>query len=118
MRMRRERQALVETLKEREWDLCFFGHSLTHELAKQPTGFVAPNADFIWAVDSISMERSRSSVGSTQMWWHSFITPRCRFKRGSTSSLNDPKRYDTVAVTRPLVSLAWRARDHWWKLRA
>ncbi len=43
-RMRREQQALVETLKEREWDLCFFGHSLTHELAEQPTGFVAPNA--------------------------------------------------------------------------
>src|SRR5437868_7020539 len=48
-RMRREQRALVETLRKREWDLCFFGHSLKRELAQQPGGFVAPNADFIWA---------------------------------------------------------------------
>ena len=47
--MSREQQVQVETLKQREWDLCFFGHSLKHELAQQPIGFVAPNADFIWA---------------------------------------------------------------------
>ena len=48
-RMRREQHALVETLKQREWDMCFFGHSLTHELAGRPTGFLASNAEFIWA---------------------------------------------------------------------
>ena len=44
--------------------------------------------------------------------------PALSIQKGCTSSLNDPKWYDTVAVTRPLVSLARRARDHWWKLRA
>ena len=44
--------------------------------------------------------------------------PTLSIQKGCTSSLNDPKWYDTVAVTRPLVSLARRARDHWWKLRA
>jgi glycosyl transferase family 25 len=44
--------------------------------------------------------------------------PALSIQKGCTSSLNDPKWYDTVPVTRPLVSLARRARDHWWKLRA
>ena len=44
--------------------------------------------------------------------------PALSVQKGCTSSLNDPRWYDTVAVTRPLVSLARRARDHWWKLRA
>ena len=48
-RMCREQGALVERLKQSDWDLCFFGHSLTHELANQPTGLVPPNGDFIWA---------------------------------------------------------------------
>jgi hypothetical protein len=147
-RMRREQQALVETLKEREWDLCFFGHSLTHELAQQPTGFVAPNADFIWAhcyavharvlprlvaylEQAVTLpehhpEGSRLYIDGAFTLFRRFnpdvvalvYNPALSIQKGCTSSLNDPKWYDTVAVTRPLVSLARRARDHWWKLRA
>jgi hypothetical protein len=147
-RMRREQLALVETLKEREWDLCFFGHSLKHELAEQPTGFVAPNADFIWAhcyavharalprlvaymeralvLPAHHPEGSRLYIdGAFTLFRRSnpdvvalVHNPALSIQKGCTSSLNDPKWYDTVAVTRPLVSLARRARDHWWKLRA
>jgi hypothetical protein len=38
-------------------------------------------------------------------------------QKGCPSGLNDPKWYDNVALTRPFVSLARRARDQWWKLR-
>jgi len=147
-RMRREQQTLVETLKGREWDLCFFGHSLTHELAEQPIGFVAPNADFIWAhcyavharvlprlvayleqavvLPEHHPEGSRLYIDGAFTLFRRFnpdvvalvYNPALSIQKGCTSSLNDPKWYDTVAVTRPLVSLARRARDHWWKLRA
>jgi glycosyl transferase, family 25 len=146
--MLREQQALVETLKEREWDLCFFGHSLTHELAEQPTGFVAPNADFIWAhcyavharvltrlvayLEQAVVLPEHHPVGSRLYIDAAFTlfrqlnpdvvalvyNPALSIQKGCTSSLNDPNWYDTVAVTRPLVSLARRARDYWWKLRA
>ncbi len=110
-RMRRKQEALVEMLKGREWGLCFFGHSLTHELADQPpalclrtptsSGRIATPSMralcrvswHIWSgrsrcpstirrvAGSISTEHSRCFVGSTRMWWHSSITPLCRFKR-------------------------------------
>jgi glycosyl transferase, family 25 len=147
-RMLREQQALVETLKEREWGLCFFGHSLTDELADQPTGFVAPNADFIWAhcyaVHARALPRLVSYLEQavvlpehhpegSRLYIDGAFTlfrrlnpdvvalvynPALSIQKGCTSSLNDRKWYDAVPVTRPLVSLVRSARDHWWKLRA
>jgi glycosyl transferase family 25 len=147
-RMRREQQALVEALTEREWDLCFFGHSLTHELAEQPIGFVPLSADFIWAhcyaVHARVLPRivayleqavvlpeghpqgGRLYIDAAFTLFRRFnpdvvalvYNPALSIQKGCPSNLNNPKWYDTVAVTRPLVSLARRARDHWWKLRA
>jgi len=147
-RMRREQEALVETLKGREWDLCFFGHSLTHELADQPTGLVPPNADFIWAhcyaVHARALPRlvayleravalpehhpegSRLYIDAGFTLFRRLnpdvvalvYNPALSIQKGCESSLNDRKWYDAVAVTRSLVSLARSARDHWWKLRA
>jgi GR25 family glycosyltransferase involved in LPS biosynthesis len=147
-RMRREQRTLVDTLTERKWDLCFFGHSLTHELADQPTGFVAPNADFIWAhcyavharaLSRLVMYLERAVTlpphhpEGSRLYIDAAFThfrrqnqdidvlvynPALSIQKGCTSSLNDPKWYDTVAVTRPIVSLARRVRDNWWKLRA
>ena len=99
--MSREQQVLVETLKQREWDLCFFGHSLKHELAQQPIGFVAPNADFIWA--------HCYAV-------HARVLPRlvAYLEQAMTLPPHHPqgsKLYIDAAVTRPLVSLARRARS-------
>jgi hypothetical protein len=146
--MRREQEALVETLKGREWDLCFFGHSLTHELADQPTGLVPPNADFIWAhcyaVHARALPRlvayleravalpehhpegSRLYIDAGFTLFRRLnpdvvalvYNPALSIQKGCESSLNDRKWYDAVAVTRSLVSLARSARDHWWKLRA
>lgn len=147
-RMRREQQALVKTLSERDWDLCFFGHSLTHELVEQPTGFVRSNAGFIWAhcyavharvlprlvayleravvLPAHHPEGSRLYIDAAMTLFRRanpdvvtlVYNPALSIQKGCTSSLNNPKWYDTVAVTRPFVSLARLARDHWWKLRA
>jgi len=147
-RMRREQLNLVETLRNREWDLCFFGHSLTHELADQPTGFVPPSADFIWAhcyaVHARVLQRlvsyleracelpehhpegSRLYIDAALTLFRRYnpdvvalvYNPALSIQKGCFSSLNDRKWYDTAIVTRSLVSLARTARDHWWKLRA
>jgi glycosyl transferase family 25 len=148
-RMHREQRALVKTLKERDWDLCFFGHSLTHEqLANQPVGLVAPNADFIWAhcyavharvlprlvsyLEQAIVLPAHHPQGSRLYIDAAFAlfrrlnpdvvalvyNPALSIQKGCTSSLNNPRWYDTVSVMRPLVSMARRARDHWWKLRA
>jgi glycosyl transferase family 25 len=147
-RMRREQQALVEELKQREWDLCFFGHSLKRELAQQPAGFVAPEADFIWAhcyavnarvlprlvayleraiaLPAHHPEGSRLYIDAAFTLFRRqnpdvralVYNPALSIQKGCTSSLNNPKWYDTFSVTRPIVDLARRARDHWWKLRA
>jgi hypothetical protein len=147
-RMRREQRVLVEALKGREWDLCFFGHSLTHELADQPAGFVAPHADFIWAhcyaVNARALPRlvayldravalpahhpegSRLYIDAAFTLFRRLnpdlvvlvYNPALSIQKGCFSSLNNLKWYDATAVTRPLVSLVRSARDHWWKLRA
>jgi hypothetical protein len=46
-RMRHSQASLVSTLEQREWDLCFFGHSLK-PLGK-PTGLVPTRLEFIHA---------------------------------------------------------------------
>jgi GR25 family glycosyltransferase involved in LPS biosynthesis len=146
-RMRREQVALVESLNKRDWDVCFFGHSLTRELAAKARGFVTPPADFIWAhcyavharvlprlveyleraivLPAHHPEGSRLYIDAAFTLFRRLnpnvtalvYNPALSIQKGCTSSLNDPKWYDTVAVTRPLVSLTRRARDYWWKLR-
>jgi glycosyl transferase family 25 len=147
-RMRREQQAVVETLKTREWDMCFFGHSLTHELSGQPSGLVTPNADFLWAhcyaVHARVLPRlvayleqavvlpkhhpqgSKLYIDGAFTLFRRFnpdvvafvCNPALSIQKGCTSNLNDPRWYDRMAVTRPLIALARLARDYWWKLRA
>jgi hypothetical protein len=41
-RMCRTQASQVETLRGAEWDLCNFGHSLSHELVGQPEGLIPP----------------------------------------------------------------------------
>jgi glycosyl transferase, family 25 len=147
-RMRREQQRLVEKLQESDWDFCFFGHSLKPELAEMPKGFVIPNAEFIWAhcyavharvlprlvaymeqalvLPAHHPEGSRLYIDAAFTIFRRLnpdvvtlvYNPALSVQKGCPSSLNDPKWYDTVAMTRPLVSFARSVRDHWWKLRA
>lgn len=147
-RMHREQRALVEALRAREWDMCFIGHSLTRELAKEPTGLVSPSADFIWAhcyaVHARILPRLVAYLeqavalpahhpDGSRLYIDAAFTifrrlnpdvvalvhnPALSIQKGSPSSLNDPSWYDTVSAIRPFVSLARRTRDQWWRLRA
>jgi GR25 family glycosyltransferase involved in LPS biosynthesis len=146
-RMRREQAALVERLKQSDWDLCYFGHSLTHELANQPIGLVPPSGDFIWAhcyavharalprivaylERAVELPAGHPDGGSLYIDGAFTLfrrlnpdvvtlvcNPALSIQKGSPSSLNEPRWYDKVALTRPLASLARRARDQWWKIR-
>jgi hypothetical protein len=69
-------------------------------------------------VDSISTERSRSSVSQLNRDVASLVyNPALSIREGCPSSLNDPSvttRWPSRARWCP-----WRvARDHWWKPRA
>jgi glycosyl transferase, family 25 len=145
--MCREQASLVARLQTSEWGLCYFGHSLTSELANQPPGLVASTADFIWAhcyavharvlprvvsyleraveLPSGHPEGGRLYIDGAFTLFRRLnpdvltlvANPALSVQKGCPSSLNDPKWYDTVMATRPLASLARRARDEWWKLR-
>jgi hypothetical protein len=147
-RMRRDQGMLTTELNSREWDLCFIGHSLGAELDGQAEGLVASNSGFIWAhcyavharilprlvtylEQAVSLpphhpQGSRLYIDAAFTLFRRsnpdvvtlVCNPALSIQKGCYSSLNARKWYDSVAATRPLVSLARRARDHWWKLRA
>lgn len=146
-RMCRSQAALVETLEKTAWDLCFLGHSLTKELNQLPRGFVAPNADFIWAhcyaVNRRVLPRlvaylERATVlpaghpDGARLYIDGAFTlfrrldpdvitlisnPVLSMQKGSVSNLGHHRWYDQVAVAQPLVALARSARDQWWRIR-
>jgi glycosyl transferase family 25 len=147
-RMCRTQAALVDRLQHDEWDLCFFGHSLTKELAGQPSGLVPPTADFLWAhcyavharalprlvaylERAVLLPAGHPDGGSLYIdaaftlfrrFNPDIVTlvgnPALSIQKGCFSSLNERRWYDSAAITRPFVSTARQVRDHWWKLRA
>jgi GR25 family glycosyltransferase involved in LPS biosynthesis len=147
-RMCRTQAALVDQLQKDKWDLCFFGHSLTEELAEQPDGLVPSTAGFIWAhcyavnaqvlprlVDylerAIALPAGHPDGGKLYIdaaftlfrrFNPDIVTvvgnPALSIQKGCFSSLNERKWYDKVPITRPLASAARQVRDHWWKLSA
>jgi len=144
-RMCRSQAALVEKLQNSEWDLCYFGHTLTKELAGQPTGLVTPNSDFFQAhcyaaharvlprlvayleratvLPSGHPEGGKLYIDAAFTLFRRFnpdvvtlvANPRLSIQKGCFSSLNDLRWYDTPA-TRALVSTARSMRDQWWRL--
>jgi|SRR5579871_322845 len=146
-RMRREQAALVERLQHTEWGLCFFGHSLTRELAGEPVGLIRPPGDFMWAhcyaVHARALPRivtyleqaielpahhpsgSKLYIDAAFTLFRKFnpdvVTlvgnPVLSLQKRCPSQLNDPRWFDTLSLTRPLVNLARRMRDEWWRLR-
>ncbi len=140
--------ALVDTLQNTKWDMCYLGHTLTKELAGQPAGLVPPAADFLWAhcyavharvlprlvpyleratvLPSGHPEGGKLHVDAAFTLFRRFnpdvvtlvSNPRLSIQRGSFSSLNDRRWYDKSVVARPLVSAARSMRDQWWRLSA
>jgi GR25 family glycosyltransferase involved in LPS biosynthesis len=147
-RMCRTQAQVVERLKRNDWDLCFFGHSLTKEISGQPTGLLATRSEFIWAhcyaVNAKALPRivaylERALVlpeghpDGGRLYIDAAFTlfrrqnpdavtlvgnPALSIQKGCFSSLNERKWYDSAAMTRPLASAARRVRDGWWKVTA
>jgi glycosyl transferase family 25 len=147
-RMCRSQDALVDRLQRGDWDICYFGHSLTKELSGQPAGLVAPPADFIWAhCYALSarvlprlmdyMERAIDLPAGHPEGGKLYIdgaltlfrrinpdvvtlvsNPALSIQKGSFSSLNERRWYDSSPLLHPLTAAARRVRDQWWRLRA
>lgn len=136
---------LVEVLQRTPWDMCFFGHTLSHELAGLPTGLVPYNGSFYWAhcyaVHARALPRVVAYLEETmanppghprggkvyidaaytllRRLEPDFITlvanPVLSIQKGSISSLGGGYWYDRNPVSRPLINLARAARDEVWR---
>jgi hypothetical protein len=143
--MVREQDRIVAALQQTAWDLCFFGHSLTHELDGMEKGLVPHSAIFHWAhcyavhsrvlpelVDhlevTLSNPRSHPRGGrmyidaaiSNFRWFNPDIVtlvanPVMSMQRGSVSNIGVDHWYDRKALLGPLVSFARSARDEVWR---
>jgi glycosyl transferase, family 25 len=146
-RMCRDQEALVEKLQKTKWDICYFGHTLTKELAGQPRGLIPPTADFYWAhcyavharvlprlvayleratiLPSGHPEGGKLYIDAAFTLFRRFnpdvvtlvANPCLSIQKGCFSSLNNRRWYD-IAATRGLVSAARSMRDEWWRLSA
>lgn len=147
-RMCRLQAELVDKVRQDEWDLCFFGHSLNRELAMLPDGLVKPPADFIWAhcyavharvlprivafleraltLPAGHPEGGRLYIDAAFTLFRRFnpdvvalvSNPALSIQKGCYSSLAERRWYDDVGMMRPAVSAARSLRDYWWKLSA
>jgi glycosyl transferase, family 25 len=146
-RMCRDQEALVEKLQQTKWDICYFGHTLTKELAGQPAGLIPPTGDFFWAhcyavharvlprlvayleratvLPSGHPEGGKLYIDAAFTLFRRFnpdvvtlvANPCLSIQKGCFSSLNNLRWYDTAA-SRALVSAARSMRDEWWRLSA
>lgn len=147
-RMVKTQAHLVATLQNAPWDMCFFGHSLKRELAGYPKGLVAHPAGFIWAhcyaVNASVFDRLIAYLEMTMVLEpgdpqgarmyidgafsmfrqrHPEVValvsnPVLSVQRGSPSSIADTGWYRSLAPLAPLIGLARRARDQYWRLTA
>jgi glycosyl transferase, family 25 len=145
-RMARTQAALVNKLESAPWDLCFFGHSPTPGLPKQPEGLVPSKEEFIWAhcyavnarvlprlvaYMNRSMELPVGHSDGARVYIDAAFTlfrrqnpdvltllsnPTLSVQKGCLSSLNDARWYDRYSFPRPFIAAARRVRDEWWKL--
>ena len=147
-RMARHQPELVRTLQEREWDLCFFGHSLKRELRGHGRGLVPHDAGFIWAhcyaVNArvydpliryleLTMARPAGHPLGGRMYIDAAFTmfrqqhpqavtlvanPVLSVQRGSPSSIAGTGWYRSLGALAPLIQLGRSARDQWWRITA
>jgi hypothetical protein len=145
-RMVKTQAALVDTLQNVPWDLCFFGHSLKSELRGCPTGLVSHKASFIWAhcyavnarvftklIDymEITSRRPPGHPLGARMYIDAVFThfralnpsvitlvsnPVLSLQRGSPSSIAGHGWYPAIRWMHPIINLARAARDQLWRL--
>jgi glycosyl transferase, family 25 len=144
-RMVRDQARIVEFLQRNPWDMCFFGHSLRHELDGMPKGLIHHTAGFRWAhcyaIHSRVLPRlieyleanianPRGDLRGGKMYIDGAYSLFRRFnpdvvslvanpvmsvQRGSVSSLAGGRWYDRSKLLSPLVSLARSTRDELWR---
>lgn len=144
-RMAREQARIVDALRRTPWDFCFFGHSLSHELAGLEKGLVHSSAPFIWAhcyavharvlprlLDYLERtmsnppghpEGGRVGVEAAYNLFRKFnpdivslmANPVLSLQKGGISSLAGSHWYDRNRAAIPFVSMARAARDELWR---
>jgi len=146
-RMQRGQAGLVSTLERREWDMCFFGHSLT--LSGEPTGLIPipTNVEFTqthcYAVHARVLPRlvqyleqtlerpvghPQGAKVSTDGGFNLFrrfnpdvvtlvSNPLLSRQKGCPSVIQGGKWYDANPLTRSPVAVARLVRDEWWRMR-
>ena len=144
-RMVYQQEQIVDFLQQSSWDLCFFGHSLKHELAGFKRGLVPHTAPFTWchcyAVHARVLPRLLSYLESTESnppghpsggkvyidgaynLFRKFnpdvvslvANPVLSLQRGSVSGLGHNRWYDHYRIVPSLVFQARVVRDEIWR---
>jgi glycosyl transferase family 25 len=147
-RMVRNQAALVQTLQDQPWDLCFFGHSLKHELRGHAKGLVPHRAGFKWAhcygvnarvlpklIDYLetTMILQPGDPRGARMYIDGAFTlfreqnphvvslvsnPVLSVQKGSPSSIAGKGWYRSFRFINPVINLARAVRDQFWRFTA
>lgn len=141
----REQNKIVDFLARSEWDICYFGHTLTNELESLPLGLPRYSGPFYWAhcyaVHARVLPRLIGYVEETidrpsgdprggKMYIDAAYTlfrkfnpdvvtlvanPVLSVQRGSPSSLGQGYWYDRHPLARPVVGMLRAMRDECWR---
>jgi glycosyl transferase family 25 len=144
-RFARRQGELAKLLSRCEWDICYFGHTLTHELNSLQIGLPHYSGPFYWAhcyaVHARILPRltkyfeetlsrpigdprgGRMYIDAAHTLFRKFnpdvITlvgnPVLSVQRGSPSGLNAMRWYDRNGLSRPAVRIARSLRDEIWR---
>jgi glycosyl transferase family 25 len=144
-RMVRDQARIVEFLQRNPWDMCYFGHSLGHELDGMPRGLIHHTAGFRWAhcyaIHSKTLPRliayleenmanppghprgGKMYIDAAYNFFRQLnpdivslvANPAMSVQRGSVSSLAGGHWYDRSKLLVPFVALARSARDELWR---
>jgi GR25 family glycosyltransferase involved in LPS biosynthesis len=141
----RRQNEIADFLAANEWDICYFGHTLTDELKSLPRGFPRYSGPFYWAhcyavharifqrfsdyLES-TIDRPRGDPLGGKMYPDAAHTlfrklnpdlvmlvanPVLSVQRGSPSDLAHQRWYDRHALARPVIQLARSVRDECWR---
>lgn len=145
LRKAAEQKKLVQRLAQEDWDMCYFGHSLTRELDGYETGLVPFSGPFLWAhcycVNATVLAQLVQYLEETlqnppgeprggRLYIDAAFTlfrqfhpevrslvshPILSAQKGSPSSLAAGHWYDRSTITKPLVTAARSLRDEIWR---
>ena len=141
----REQAKIADFLTRTQWDICWFGHSLTKELRALKPGLRRYSGPFYWAhcyavnapilprlteylAETISRPRGHPEGGKLYIdAAYSLFrkldphvvalvgNPVLSVQRGSPSSLAHGRWYDRVPIIKPAVNAARATRDECWR---